>query len=293
MSDTIKVILSPRGSDIGNLIVRRILPQRAARLVGPFIFFDHMGPATFAPGKGLDVKPHPHIGLATVTYLFEGAITHRDSLGSLRDILPGDINWMTAGTGIAHSERTPDAARASGHVVNGIQTWVALPVEHEDAEPSFSHHPAATLPAFERDGVRVRVLVGTAFGMTSPVETFSPTLFAAAEFDAGGALGVDDEHEERAVYLVDGDLTIDGEALQVSTMAVLTPGAEVKLESARGARAMLLGGAHLPGLRYIEWNFVSSSQEKIEAAKKAWTGQTFPKVPDETEWTPLPVREPR
>jgi redox-sensitive bicupin YhaK (pirin superfamily) len=293
MSEPIKAILSPRESDIGNLVVRRFLPQRAARLVGPFIFFDHMGPAIFAPGKGLDVKPHPHIGLATVTYLFEGAITHRDSLGSRQDILPGDINWMTAGTGIVHSERTPDAARATGHVVNGIQTWVALPVEHEDAAPTFSHHPAASLPTFERDGVRVRVLVGTISGIASPVETFSSTLFTAAEFGAGGVLVVDNEHEERAAYLIDGDLAINRYALQASTMVVLTPGAEVRLESAHGARVMLLGGAHLPGERYIEWNFVSSSRKKIEVAKSAWTEQTFPKVPGETEWTPLPVRERR
>ncbi len=257
---SIKVILSPRESDIGNLIVRRVLPQRAARLVGPFIFFDHMGPATFEPGQGLDVKPHPHIGLATVTYLFEGAITHRDSLGSNQDILPGDVNWMTAGTGIAHSERTPDAPRASGHVVNGIQTWVALPVEHEDAEPTFSHHKAATLPTFEQNGVRVRVLVGTAFGKESPVATFSPTLFCAAEFGASGILTIDDEHDERAVYLIDGDITVDGESLQPGTMAVLAPGSEARLSSDGGARVMLLGGTHLPGERYIEWNFVSSSR---------------------------------
>jgi redox-sensitive bicupin YhaK (pirin superfamily) len=256
--------------------------------VGPFIFLDHMGPATFAPGEGLDVKPHPHIGLATVTYLFEGAITHRDSLGSIQDILPGDINWMTAGRGIVHSERTPDTARASGHVVNGIQTWVALPIEHEDAAPTFSHHPAVSLPTFERDGVSV--LVGTAFGIASPVKTFSPTLYSAAEFRAGGVLIVDDEHEERAAYLIDGDLAINGEALEASTMAVLTPGAEVTLNSTRGARVMLLGGAHLPGERYIEWNFVSSARKKIEAAKSAWTDQTFPKVPGETELTPLPDR---
>ncbi len=293
MSESIKVMLSPRESDIGNLIVRRFLPQRAARIVGPFIFLDHMGPATFTSGKGLDVKPHPHIGLATVTYLFEGAITHRDSLGSLQDILPGDINWMTAGRGIVHSERTPDAARASGHVVNGIQTWVALPVEHEDAAPMFSHHPAASLPAFERDGVRVCVLVGNAFGLVSPVETFSPTLFAAAEFGAGGVLVVDNQHEERAAYLIDGDVSINGEALQASTMAVLNLGAEVRLESANRARMILLGGAHLTGDRYIEWNFVSSSRQKIAAAKLAWTEQTFPKVPGETEWTLLPVRDPQ
>jgi redox-sensitive bicupin YhaK (pirin superfamily) len=293
MTTSIKTILTPRESDIGNLVVRRVLPARAARLVGPFIFFDHMGPAVLPASVGVDVRPHPHIGLATVTYLFEGSLMHRDSLGSEQKIVPGDVNWMTAGRGIVHSERTPDEDRPRSQTMHGIQTWVALPFEHEDAQPDFTHHAAATLPQFNADRVTVRVIAGSAFGYTSPVSTFSPTLYVAADFSVGGTLVLEPEHEERGVYLVDGDLTIDGEPLSPATMAVLEPGAVVRLTSPNGARVMLLGGAHLPGERYIEWNFVSSSPEKIEAAKAAWTQQTFGSVPGETDWTPLPERKPR
>jgi len=292
MTEPIKALLKPHIRDIGNLQVRRTLPALAARLVGPFIFFDHMGPAALPAGTGLDVRPHPHIGLATVTYLFDGAILHRDSLGSRQEIVPGDVNWMTAGRGIVHSERTPDAQRASGHTVHGIQTWVALPVEHEDTAPAFAHHAADTLPSLTRDGASVRVIAGTAFGLTSPVAVFSPTLYAYAEFAAGGQLALDAEHDERGVYLVDGELTIDGAPLAPATMAVLEPGANVSLASANGARVMLLGGAHLPGERFIEWNFVSSERAKIEAARNAWAEQTFGKVPgEENEWTRQPARK--
>ncbi|KDB06917.1 Pirin domain protein [Burkholderia sp. lig30] len=294
MSDSIKTLLTPRESDIGNLIVRRVLPARDARLVGPFIFFDHMGPATLPAGKGVDVLPHPHIGLATVTYLFDGAFMHHDSLGYRQKIVPGDVNWMTAGRGIVHSERTPDEDRSREQAIHGIQTWVALPAEHEDAAPAFAHHPADTLPSFTRDGATVRVIAGTAFGLTSPVDVFSPTLYAYAEFAADGRLALDAEHEERGVYLVDGDLSIDGTPLALATMAVLAPGVTVTLASTHGARVMLLGGAHLPGERFIEWNFVSSSRAKIEAARNAWAEQTFGKVPDEeSEWARQPVRKGR
>ncbi len=292
MSDSIKAVLKPHVRDIGNLQVRRTLPAMAARLVGPFIFFDHVGPATLPPGAGLDVRPHPHIGLATVTYLFDGAILHRDSLGSVQPIVPGDVNWMTAGRGIVHSERTPEAVRERGQTIEGIQTWVALPLEHETVEPSFEHHPAATLPKLARDGVALTVIAGDAFGLASPVTTFSRTLYAAAEFSAGATLAVPADHEERAVYLVDGDLTIDGTPLEAATMAVLAPGAEVALASAGGARAMLLGGAKLAGERFIEWNFVASTREAIEAAKAAWSAQRMGSVPGETEWIPLPERKP-
>ncbi|EGD02741.1 pirin domain-containing protein, partial [Burkholderia sp. TJI49] len=242
MSASIKTLLTPRESDIGNLVVRRVLPARAARLVGPFIFFDEMGPAVLPAGRGIDVLPHPHIGLATVTYLFDGTLMHHDSLGFRQKIVPGDVNWMTAGRGIVHSERSPDDDRPREQPVHGIQTWVALPVEHEDTAPAFAHHPADTLPSFERDGARVRVIAGTAFGLASPVAVFSPTLYAYAEFAAGGRLALDAEHDERGVYLVDGDLSIDGTPLAPATMAVLEPGASVALASANGARAMLLGG---------------------------------------------------
>ncbi|OJA47061.1 hypothetical protein BGV68_29020 [Burkholderia ubonensis] len=293
MPDSIQALLKPHVRDIGNLQVRRTLPALAARLVGPFIFFDHMGPATLPPGTGLDVRPHPHIGLATVTYLFEGAILHRDSLGSLQEIVPGDVNWMTAGRGIVHSERTPDALRERGHTVHGIQTWVALPLAHETDAPSFEHHEAAALPKLNDDGVSLTVIAGDAFGLRSPVTTFSRTLYVAAEFADGGRLVLDVSHEERAIYLVDGDLAIDGTPLDPAQMAVLAPGATVTLTSGAGARAMLLGGDRLEGERFIDWNFVASSRDAIERAKEAWTRQEMGKVPGETEWIPLPERKPR
>ncbi|KVW25097.1 pirin [Burkholderia ubonensis] len=293
MPDSIQALLKPHVRDIGNLQVRRTLPALAARLVGPFIFFDHMGPATLPPGTGLDVRPHPHIGLATVTYLFEGAILHRDSLGSLQEIVPGDVNWMTAGRGIVHSERTPDALRERGHTVHGIQTWVALPLAHETDAPSFEHHEAAALPKLNDDGVSLTVIAGDAFGLRSPVTTFSRTLYVAAEFADGGRLVLDALHEERAIYLVDGDLAIDGTPLDPAQMAVLAPGATVTLTSGAGARAMLLGGDRLEGERFIDWNFVASSRDAIERAKEAWTRQEMGKVPGETEWIPLPERKPR
>jgi redox-sensitive bicupin YhaK (pirin superfamily) len=293
MSSSIRAILKPSLRDIGGLTVRRVLPALAARLVGPFIFFDHMGPATFAPETGLDVRPHPHIGLATVTYLFEGAMMHRDSIGSVQKIVPGDVNWMTAGRGIVHSERSPEGERAHSHVLHGIQTWVALPLEHEEAEPAFEHHPGETLPRLERNGVRLEVVAGQAFGARSPVATFSPTLYVAARFAAGGALALEPEHEERGVYLVDGDLSLDDEPFAPGQMAVLVPGVTVTLSSVAGATVMLLGGAKLAGERFIEWNFVASSRERIERAKRDWTDQAMGKIPGETEWIALPERRPR
>ena len=292
MPSSIKAILQPHLKDVGSLAVRRVLPALAARLVGPFIFFDHMGPATLMPGTGLDVRPHPHIGLATVTYLFEGAIMHRDSLGSIQKIVPGDVNWMTAGRGIVHSERTPDEDRGREQTMHGIQTWVALPLEHEDTEPSFEHHAAGTLPQIERDGLTLRVIAGSAFGKTAPVTTFSGTLYVAAHFAPGSTFALEPEHDERGVYLVEGDLTVDGESLVPTQMAVLTPGATVTLASEKGATAMLLGGAKLEGERFIEWNFVASSREKIERAKDAWRNQEMGKVPGDTEFIPLPERAP-
>ncbi|GAB5099169.1 MULTISPECIES: pirin family protein [unclassified Caballeronia] len=288
MSTSIRVLLKPHQHDVGGLTVRRVLPALAARTVGPFIFFDHIGPATLVPGQGLDVRPHPHIGLATVTYLFEGAIMHRDSVDSVQKIVPGDVNWMTAGRGIVHSERTPDEERERGQTMHGIQTWVALPVASEEVEPSFEHHAASALPQIERDGVTLRVIAGTAFGAQAPTRTFSPTLYVAADFARGSALTLDTEHEERGVYLVEGDLSIDGQALPEQQMAVLEPGAPVRFESTNGARVMILGGAPLDGARIIEWNFVASSRDKIEAAKQAWSEQRMGHVPGETEFIPLP-----
>src|SRR5580698_1909204 len=288
MASTISVLLKPHQHDIGNLVVRRVLPALATRTIGPFIFFDHIGPATLVPGAGLDVRPHPHIGLATVTYLFEGAIMHRDSLGSVQKILPGDVNWMTAGRGIVHSERTPDEERAAGQTMHGIQTWVGLPLADEEVVPSFEHHPAAALPQLERDGVSLRVIAGSAFGLTAPTTTFSPTLYVAAQFSPDSSVTLDTEHEERAVYLLQGDLSIDGDAVPEGQMAVLKPGVSADLRSAAGAIAMVLGGAPLDGPRFMEWNFVSSSKERIETAKLAWSEQRMGHVPGETEWIPLP-----
>jgi redox-sensitive bicupin YhaK (pirin superfamily) len=288
MSSTIEAFLKPHQHDIGNLIVRRVLPSVAVRTVGPFIFFDHIGPATLMPGVGIDVRPHPHIGLATVTYLFEGAIMHRDSIGSVQKITAGDVNWMTAGRGIVHSERTPDEERATGQKMHGIQTWVGLPAKDEEVAPSFEHHPAATLPQIERDGVKLRVIAGSAFGQSAPTVTFSPTLYVAAEFSADSAVTLDTEHEERGVYLLEGDLSVDGSVLPEGQMAVLKTGFPVDLRSTNGAIAMVLGGAPLDGHRFLEWNFVSSSREKIEAAKLAWTEQRIGHVPGETDFIPLP-----
>jgi len=216
---------------------------------------------------------------------------HRDSLGSKQAIVPGDVNWMTAGKGIVHSERTPEEERAQGAKVHGIQTWAALPTAFEDTEPSFEHYKGASIPEIQRNGVTLRIIAGTAFGKTSPVRTFSKTLYVAGQFEAGGVLTIEPEHEERAVYLVDGDLSIDGVPLEVSQMAVLKPDVAVKASSSSGARVMILGGEKLDGERFIEWNFVSSSKEKIEKAKLAWSQQLIGKVPGETEFIPLPEKK--
>jgi redox-sensitive bicupin YhaK (pirin superfamily) len=257
-------------------------------MVGPFIFFDHMGPAVLAAGSGIDVRPHPHIGLATVTYLFDGAIMHRDSLASEQKIVPGDVNWMTAGRGIVHSERTPPAERAAGHTMHGIQTWVALPVADEDCEPSFSHHPASTLPREQRDGVSLHVLAGAAFGLSSPVPTYSKTLYAAVHFSPDSTFTMPPEHAERGIYVVGGDLSIDGTPLAAHHMAVLRTGRTATLKSASGAHVMVLGGDRLDEDRFIDWNFVSSSRDKIKHAKAQWRARTLAAVPGETEWIPLP-----
>lgn len=290
-SSAIAHLLDGRLHDLGEgFNVRRMLPHIQARHVGPFVFFDHMGPVRFAPGRGIDVRPHPHIGLATVTYLFDGAIRHRDSLGSVQDIRPGDVNWMTAGRGIVHSERTPDAERAAGHAVHGIQIWVALPQDAEEIAPEFHHHPASTLPVIERDGVRVRLVVGEALGMRAPVRVFAPMFYLAAEFSAGGRFTLPAEYAERAVYALDADLHIDGETLAAGRMAVLAPGRAVEISAPAPARAVFFGGAPLDGERHLYWNFVSSSRERIEQAKQEWIAQRFERIPGETEFIPLPEK---
>ena len=290
-NSTIAHLLDGKVHDLGDgFNVRRILPHIQARHVGPFVFFDHMGPVQFAPGRGIDVRPHPHIGLATVTYLFDGAIRHRDNLGSVQDIRPGDVNWMTAGRGIVHSERTPDAERAAGHAVHGIQIWVALPREAEEVAPEFHHHPAATLPVIEGDGVHLRLVVGDALGLRSPVRVFAPMFYLAAEFSAGGYFTLPAEYPERAVYALDAPLALDGAILQAGQMAVLAPGHPVEITASQPARAVFFGGAPLDGERHLYWNFVSSSRERIEQAKQDWVAQRFARISGETEFIPLPSK---
>ena len=287
----IELVIQGRPRDLGGFFVRRLLPAPERRLVGPFIFFDHMGPAEFAAGSGLDVRPHPHIGLATVTYLFEGEIVHRDSLGYRQVIRPNDVNWMVAGSGIVHSERTAPERRAAPHGLHGIQSWVALPIGAEEQVPSFRHHPGAELPASSRDGVSLRVIAGTAYGMQSPVRVASPTLYVAAELTEGSALALPPaaEHAERAFYVVSGKVSVVNDGFEAGTLVVVRAGAEVSLRAQEDSRLMLLGGAPLPGKREIFWNFVSSSADRIERAKADWSARRFAVVPgDETEFTPLP-----
>ena len=284
----IELTIEPRERDLGGFSVRRVLPSAKRRMVGPFIFFDQMGPMAFAAGQGIDVRPHPHIGLATVTYLFEGEIMHRDSLGRVQAIRPGAVNWMTAGSGIVHSERTDPERRRSGAALHGIQSWVALPLEAEETAPAFHHHPADTLPVIARDGVTMRLIAGSAFGAVSPVAVFSPMFYVDADFGAGALLVLDDEHEERAIYVVDGSLGVAGQIVPAGTMAVLAPGTEITIQAARPARAMLLGGALFGETRHIWWNFVSSSPERIERAKADWKERRFAEIPGESEFIPLP-----
>jgi redox-sensitive bicupin YhaK (pirin superfamily) len=285
---TILQVIDGRERDLGGFVVRRVLPHEGRKMVGPFIFFDHLGPAQFAPGTGIDVRPHPHIALATVTYLFSGSLRHRDSLGSVLDIQPGDVNWMTAGAGITHSERTPPAARASGASVHGIQSWVALPDGCEDVEAAFNHHPAQDLPRRDAEGVQLAVIAGQAYGMQSPVATRWPTLYVDILVRSGAVLDVPAEHEERAVYVAAGEIELEGARLREGQMAVLASGGQPRVCALRDARVMLLGGARFTTPRHIWWNFVASTPERIEQAKQRWKLQQFPAVPGETEFIPLP-----
>jgi redox-sensitive bicupin YhaK (pirin superfamily) len=284
-------IIDPKVHDLGGgFTVRRALPQLQARHIGPFVFFDHMGPVRFANGEGIDVRPHPHIGLATVTYLFDGAIEHRDTLGSVQTIRPGDVNWMTAGRGIAHSERSPAAERAAGHELHGIQIWIALPSSAEEVDPDFHHHPANTLPQIEKDGVHLRLIAGEAFGLRSPVVTFSKMFYAAVDFLADATLIVPAEHVERGVYSPDAQLRIDETVLPPQKLAVLPAGKDVALSAPAGARALVFGGDPVDGDRHLWWNFVSSSRDRIERAKREWVDGAFGTVIGETEFIPLPDR---
>ena len=283
-------VLIPRTHDVGGFEVRRALPTQDRRMVGPFIFFDQMGPGEFLIGHGLDVRPHPHIGLATVTYLFDGEIMHRDSLGSVQPIRPGDVNWMTAGSGIAHSERTDIAQRSHGNRLFGIQSWVALPHAHEEAAPAFAHHPAATLPLLRDRGATVRLIAGEAWGERAPVATLSPMFYADVALQAGAVVALPTEHAERAAYVLDGIVDTAGDRFESGRMLVFRPGDELTIRAAdHPARLLLLGGATMDGPRHLFWNFVSSSLERIEQAKMDWKAGRFAKVAqDEQEFIPLP-----
>jgi len=279
---------TPGIHDLGGFTVGRVLPNAKCRSVGPFVFFDHIGPAMLGGQQPIAVRPHPHIGLATVTYLWEGSMMHRDSLGSVQEIQPGDVNWMTAGRGIVHSERTPERLRGVDQPFHGLQTWVALPLAHEDANPSFAHHPKATLPVRANAGVEMTVVAGHAFGLRSPVQVLSETLYVSIDLAAGATLQIPSEHAERALYPVSGELQLDGESLPLNTLALLDPGSEPVLHAVLASRVMLLGGAPLDGPRFVWWNFVASSRERIEQAKSDWREGRFASVPGETEFIPLP-----
>ncbi len=282
----IRIVPQPR--DIGGFDVRRALPAIQRRMVGPFVFWDEMGKATFARGVGIDVRPHPHIGLATVTYLFSGEIMHRDSLGTVIPIRPGEMNLMTAGRGIVHSERTPPDVRAAGHTLHGIQAWVALPRSHEECEPDFAHFGSAQLPLLKDGGLSLRLIAGEALGARSPVETPMAMIYADAELAPGATLLFEARYAERAIYTVTGELEIAGERFGPSQMLVLKPGMAVTARAISAARCMLLGGEPLDGPRHLWWNFVSSSRDRLEQAKADWTEGRFAGVPGDTEFIPLP-----
>ena len=286
---TVQLTLTGQIKDLGGgFLVRRLLPAVQRQAVGPFVFFDHFGPVTVQPGQNHDVRPHPHIGLATVTYLFEGAIMHRDSLGSAQCIAPGAINWMTAGRGIVHSERGPKELASQAYVNHGIQLWAALPVADEEVEPAFEHTPAADIPMLSVDDAKVRVLIGQAYGERSPVKTFSPTLYLDVQLPAGGSFGLPPLAEELALYSVDNDIQLDGSHVAAQTLVLLTPDQTSRIHAATSARLMVLGGQALDGHRSIWWNFVSSRKDRIVQASAAWRAQTMGQVPGETEFIPLP-----
>jgi redox-sensitive bicupin YhaK (pirin superfamily) len=285
----ISLRIEPREKDLGEFSVRRVLPASRQRMIGPFVFFDHMGPAEFPPGKGIDVRPHPHIGIATITYLFEGEILHRDSLGVVQGIHPGAINLMTAGRGIVHSERPgEDFDRTSR--LHGIQSWIALPEELQEIEAAFEHYPATELPEWIDGGVRFRLIMGELHEQRSPVKTYSRTLYADLAVDAGAACEIELEEREHALYVAEGSLLIDGEAVPAGVMVVLEPGTAVALTATEAARALLIGGDPL-GERHMYWNFVSSDLSRIETAKEDWRRGNFDKVPDDDEFIPLPGEE--
>ncbi|MAK62136.1 MAG: hypothetical protein CMK09_14285 [Ponticaulis sp.] len=296
MSGAPKLVLTSKEKSLGAFTVRRVLPSSKQKTVGPFIFFDHMGPADFPAGSGIDVRPHPHVCLATVTYLFEGAMLHRDTLGTEIEIHPGAVNWMTAGKGIAHSERTPEPHLSKGYHLHGIQTWVALPKSHEECEPRFDHHPAETLPVLVTDGLTIRMIAGSAYGLTSPVDFPHPILYAAVETRSGGTLNLPENVVERCAYVVSGQMETLGTVYEEGQMVIFEPGGAPKITLAENTRVMLAGGAPIDGRRWIEWNFVASSPERIDQAKQDWRASIagnwvdtpFAMPPNENEYIPLP-----
>lgn len=293
--DSIETLIVPRSRDLGGFEVRRALPAPARQMVGPFIFFDQMGPVEFLTGGGIDVRPHPHTGLATVTYLYKGAFHHRDSTGADQMVHPGEVNWMIAGNGVTHSERTSEEMRRQPSSAFGIQTWVALPEHAEDLDASFEHHGRDALPFLEDGGKQVRLILGSAWGERAPVKTFTETFYADVVLAAGAKLPLPDDHEDRGVYVVEGSIEIAGTTFEAGRMMVFRPGDRISLTAGeRGARLMALGGETMNGPRYISWNFVASSQERIDAAKDAWrkgdweSGRFQLPPGDDAEFIPLP-----
>lgn len=290
---TLAHIIRPKPRDLGGFAVSRLLPQIELRNVGPFVFLDHIGPVDFPPGEGINVRPHPHIGLATITWLWSGEIFHRDSLGSAQAIQPGDVNWMTAGRGISHSERTTDETRARGQRLHGVQSWLALPKAHEETAPAFAHHKAASLPRIERDGARVTVIAGSAFGLHAPQTVFAPTLYCDLALLDGARIVLPPEHEERAVLVGAGGLEIEGERLEAGSLASFAPGVAATMKAHGDVKALILGGAKLDGQRHLWWNFVSSSKERIAEAKLDWEDprrrrSMFGEILGDDEFIPLP-----
>ncbi|WOI54693.1 pirin family protein [Parvularcula sp. LCG005] len=285
--DNVETVLVPRGRDLGGFEVKRALPGKTRQMVGPFIFFDEMGPAVFKPGHAIDVRPHPHIGLATITYLFDGVIRHRDSLGTTQDIRPGAVNWMVAGKGITHSERTPQDMRNGTHGLSGLQTWLALPKASEEIDPAFIHAPQSDLPHLNDRGIDLRVVLGHAYGAEVPVTTYSDTLYVDARLTAGARLPLPQDHEDRAVYVLSGSLSVGNDRFEPGQMAIFRQGAHVTVEAGEaGAHFMILGGAVADGPRHIWWNFVSSDKNRIEEAKAAWKQENW-----ESGWFTLPPHD--
>ena len=288
-NDIIELQIEPDTKDLGEFTVGRLLPDKRRQRVGPFIFFDHIGPAQFPPGKGVNVRSHPHIGLATITYLFAGTMLHRDSLGCVQEIRPGEVNWMTAGCGIVHSEKVTEEVLDSGQYLHGLQTWVALPQEHEETEPRFEHYSSDAIPSLQRDGASIRVVIGEAYGASSPVRTESETLYVEINLDAGSALELP-VAEELGIFVVDGDVSVGGHSLPPGGLTVLKRGAVATLSAESQTHVMVCGGAALEGERIVWWNFVSSSRDRIEQAKRDWREGRFPGVPGEEDFIPLPEK---